>query len=97
MVRGPLDGEIQGHLQALGPGLLHELPKILERPQLRVDGLVAPFCPADGPGAARVLGRGHRAVVTPLAVDPTDGVDGRQIHHVEPQARDIGQPRPDNP
>ncbi len=70
-----------------------EVLEVLERPQLRVDRLVAALDGPDGPRAARVVRPRRRDVVTALAVDPPDRVDRRKVQHVEAHGRDVGQPR----
>jgi hypothetical protein len=65
--------------------------EIGERAQVGQDVLVAALAGADGPGATRVVGAGLQAVVRPLAKAAANGVNGRQIEHVEAHLGDIGQ------
>ncbi len=53
-----------------------------------------PSTPADGPGAAGVVGTGLGAVVATLAVGDPDGVDRREVDDVEAQ---LGQGRAAGP
>jgi hypothetical protein len=54
--------------------------------------LVAAFRRADRPGAAAIARLALGIVVAPLAEVHADGMNGRQIHHVEAHLRDIRQP-----
>ena len=75
------------------PGLWRQMPKILQRAELWMHGLVPAGRRANGPGAARVVGRGHGGIVLALAVHLADRVNGWQIEHVEAHVRNIGQTR----
>ena len=48
---------------------------------------------ADRPRAAESSGGGGERVVAALALDAADGMDRRQVQHVEAHARDVGQHR----
>ena len=54
---------------------------------------MAAFFGADGPGAADVAGFSDQRVVAALALVAADGVDGREIQHVEAHLGHIGQAR----
>ena len=56
-----------------------------------MDRLVSTFFGADGPRAADVVGLRDQRVVAALAVDAADGVDRREVEHVEAHGRDGGQ------
>ena len=45
----------------------------------------------DRPGAARVAGTGPHRVVGALAVGTADGMDGRQVDHVEAELGELGK------
>ena len=87
-----LVGEVDGDVHAVLPGPPHEAVEVLDRPQLRVNGLVPTFRAADGPGASWIVGLGPDGVVLALAVRRSDRVDGREVDHVEVHAGDILQP-----
>ncbi|MDT4863305.1 hypothetical protein FQZ97_980030 [compost metagenome] len=72
-----LDGEVQGHFQAMGAGGAHQLAEILEAAQLRVQRFVAALLAADGVGAAGIVRPCHQAIVGAFAVGPADGMDRR--------------------
>ena len=57
-----------------------------------MDRVVAALGRADRPGRADVVGPGDQGVVAPLAVDPADRVDRRQVDHVEAHRRHLRQP-----
>ena len=80
-----LQGVVQGHLDALGGSRLHQGHELCLCAQLGVDGAMAPVEPADGPGAAGIAVLGHQGVAGPLAMAGADGMDGRQVQHVETQ------------
>ena len=81
----------QRQLHALRAGGLDQPAEVLVRAQGRQDVLVAALFRADGPGAADVAGLGHERIVAALALQPADGVDGREIQHVEAHLRDARQ------
>src|SRR5215208_2261398 len=56
-----------------------------------MDRLVTAFLGADRPGAADVAAFRADGVVTALAVRPPDGMDRRQVDHVEPELRELRQ------
>ena len=53
---------------------------------------MAAFRRADGPRAADVVGAGGQRVVLALAVDPADGVNRREVQHIEAHGGDARQP-----
>ncbi len=92
MVRGTLQGQVQGDLQAHVSRLGHKSPEVLEPAQPRVHRVVPTLARPDGPGRPHVVLLRHQGVVAPLPVDPADGVNGRQVDDVEAHPRDSGQP-----
>ena len=52
MIRGALQGDVQGDVDAVFPGLLHQAAEILQCPQCRQNALVAAFRRANRPRAA---------------------------------------------
>ncbi len=91
VVLGALDGEVQSDLQAVLAGRGHQFAEIVQRAQLRVDGVVTTLLAADGIGAARVVRAGLQAVVRTLAMLAPDGVDRREVQHVEAHVADRWQ------
>src|SRR5258707_12273583 len=55
---------------------------------LGIDGFVAAFFGADGPGAAWVFWRGGHAVVATFAKGVADGVNWWEVEHVEAHGGD---------
>src|SRR5207249_8832104 len=69
-------------------------PEVLQLGQaaeLGSDLGVAAIRRADGPRRAWVAAPGAQRVVAALAIDPTDGVNGGQVDHVEAHGRDVGE------
>ena len=66
MVRRALDGEIERDLQAVLARRRNQPLEIVERAELRVDGVVAALRGADGVGAAGIAGPGRQALLRPL-------------------------------
>ena len=83
MVRGGLERQVQGHLEAELAGAGHEGVEVVHRPEVGVDRVVAAVLGPDGPRRAGVVGAGGEGVVGALAVDLADGVDRRQVDDVE--------------
>ncbi len=71
-------------------GCRDQVTEVTERAEVGVHRFVSAFLRADAPGATRLTGRG-RLVVGSLAVTRADGVDRREVEHVEPHSRDVGQ------
>src|SRR5216684_2253765 len=86
-----LERDVVRHLDPALGGALHEPAEVGQRAQLRMDRLVAALRAADGPRAADVVGRGGERVVLALAPGAPDGMDGRQVDHVEAQLLHVGQ------
>ncbi len=91
MVGRALQGEIDGDLEAVLRGGGDEGLEIGNGSQVGMHGLVPALGRADRPWAARVVWPGVERVVRAFAVHATDGVDGRQVQHVEPHGRHGGQ------
>ncbi len=88
VVRGGLQGKVQGHFQPQFPGPRHEGVEVLEGAQVRVDGVVAALLGPDGPGRAGIVRPGEQGVVRALAVLDADRVDRRHVDDVEAHGRD---------
>src|SRR5215207_5952061 len=69
------------------------MQKVVEAAELGGDGVVAAGLVADGVWTARVVRTSHQAVVGPLALGASDGVDGRHVQRVEPHTGDGGYAR----
>jgi len=87
-----LQGVVERDLHAVALGRPHQGPEVLQGPQGRLHGPVAAVLVADGPGGAGVARLGREPVVPPLAEARPDGVDGREVDHVEAHGREVGQP-----
>ena len=71
-------------------------PEVVERAQLGVDGGVAALVAADRPRDAGIVRPRRRwRCCGPLRNWRADGVDGRQVEHVEAQPRHVRQPGDD--
>jgi hypothetical protein len=92
MVGRALNGKIERELHSVLISRGDERTKILERSQFRMDGVVAAVGRADGVGAAGIARRRFQRVVAALAVGEADGMNGRQIQHVEAHVPDGGKP-----
>src|SRR5262249_5360057 len=92
VIGGCLQGQVERHFHAEFAGAGHERVEVGERAQLWVDRIVAAGRGADSPRRARVARPGVQGVVAPLAGRGPDGVDGRQVDHVEAHAGDALQP-----
>ena len=92
VVRGTLNREVQRHLHPVLLARLQEMPEVLQRTELRVDGFVAALFAPDGVGTAGVVGGGGEGVVFALAVLFADRMNGEQVDHIEPHPRYLGQP-----
>ncbi len=91
MIGRALEGDVQGELHAVFARGGGEVLEIGEGAELRMDGLVAAFGGADGPGAAVIAFGGDDVVVGAFAEGVADGVDGRQVEDVEAHGGDLGQ------
>ena len=67
MIRRALKSDVQGDFDVKFFGFRDEALEIRQRSQLGVNGLVAAFFGADGPGAADVVGAGREHIIFPLA------------------------------
>src|SRR5262249_38587486 len=89
MVGRTWDGEGERHLEPEAVRRGDETAKTVEAAEIRMDRGVAAFARPDRIGAAGIAGRGGERIVTSLAVDPADGMDRRQIDHVEAERADL--------
>src|SRR5690606_23416776 len=92
VIRGALQREVEGHLDAELAARLHQTPEVLEGAELRVHGVVSPRLAADGPGRPHVARLTHPRVVASLAVRKADWMDRRQVDDVEAERGDLGDP-----
>src|SRR5207302_418746 len=86
-----LDREVE---RDLDPGLARprdETIEVLDRAELRVDGVVAAGLRADRPRAPGVALLRPQRVVAPSPVRHPDRVDRREIEDVEPELGEAGQ------
>src|SRR4051794_2291691 len=93
MVRGALDREVEGDLDAVLAACRDERVELLQRAELGMDRVVAAdLVMPDRPRRAGVAClRGHR-VVAALAIRHADRMDGREVEDVEAElgeARDL--------
>src|SRR5262249_10514801 len=86
-----LDGEVERHLEPEAVRRGDETAKTVEAAEIGMDRGVAAFAGPDGIGAAGIAWRRRERIVTPLAVDPANGMDRRQINHVETERADLGK------
>jgi hypothetical protein len=82
----------RGRCPCRGRGRFDEGVEVGEGAELAgMDGGVAAFGGADGPGAADVVGLGGGGVVFAFAEGVADGVDGRHVEDVEAHGGDLGE------
>ena len=91
MVGRALVGDVERHVDAVFTGLLQKPLEILQRPELRVDGLVAAFGRPDGPYASRIVRAGSGRAVLALAMRDPPRMDGRKVRHVKPHRGHVGE------
>src|SRR5690606_8825898 len=84
-------GEIESHFEVEFAGPRDEVPEVLLGAQVRMDGIVTSFVGTDRPRRTHIVRARDESVVRTLAVDLADGMDRRQIHHVETHRCDAGQ------
>src|ERR1700722_5123310 len=91
MIGSALKGEVQGdfNLKFLRGGL--QGLEIRERAEGGMNGLVATFDGADGPGTAGVSGLKRSGIIFSLTVIAADGMDRREIQNVEAHFSDVGE------
>src|ERR1035441_6468785 len=83
------DIECDSKIQFLSAG--DEAAKICQGAQLAVNLFVSAVRRTNGPGAAAVAGLGLGGVVGAFAEHAADGMDGREIDHVEAHLGDVWQ------
>ncbi len=83
MIRCALECDVERELDAVLCRGCNQVTEILECAELRVDRLMPTLLRADGPGAARIIRIRSRGVVASLAEAAADGMNGRQIEHIE--------------
>src|SRR5216683_7290056 len=97
MVGRALERDVQCDRQAVLTGDSNEASEIVQGSKLRMHRLVAALLGSDRPRASRLAGFRLHAVVGALAMRAADGMDGREVEHVESHARDVRQPALDVP
>ena len=83
MVRGGLQGDVEGNLHTERVRFGDEGSKVVERAETRLDGIVTAIGAADGVGDAGVALARAEGVVLPLAKRRADRVDGSEVDDVE--------------
>ena len=68
VIRGALNGKIQGYLHVLFSGGGHKGIEVGKGAQPRIDGHMAPSGVSDRPGGARIVRTGNEAIVWALAM-----------------------------
>ncbi len=83
-----VERQVDRHVHVVIGRRLAQAADVLERAELRVDGVVAALGAADRVRRARVLRAGDERVVAALAVLDADRVDRRDVEHVEAELRE---------
>ncbi len=83
MIRGAVDGEVERDFQAAFFGLFQQPDEIVQGAQFWLDLAMPARGSADGPRAAHIVGMGGERVVFALSGSDADGMDGREINHIE--------------
>ena len=78
-----VEREVERHVHAVLARGVAQRAQVVDRPQLRVDRLVAALLGPDRVRHAGIVGPGHQRVVAALAVLAADRVDGREVEDVE--------------
>ncbi len=91
MIRGSLEGNVDGHMQVQFPGLRHEPVEGIQPAQIGMHGLVPARLGADSPGAARFARAGFRRIILAFPVRMSDRMYGGQVYDVEPELLDARQ------
>ena len=91
MIGRHLEGDVERDLEALARGRRDEGPHVGDRAELGMDVGVAALVRPDRPRTARRIRAGVGHVVRALAERAADGMDRRQVQHVEAHAGDVRQ------
>src|ERR1700688_3930534 len=91
MIGGCLKRDVEGYGEVEVLGLGDETAEVRQGAEFAVNLFVSAVCRTDGPGAAAVAGLGLGIVVGAFAEGASDGMDGRQIDHVEAHPGNIGK------
>src|SRR6185437_9381733 len=89
VVRCALEGDVQGQFHLSCAKLLNQIFKVSQGAKLGQDGEMSALLCADGPGTAYVVALRVGRVVLTLAKAAANGVNGRQIKHVETHIRNV--------
>src|SRR5680860_1596287 len=92
VVRSDLNGEVESDLDAAVSRFLDKAMKVLQRAERGLDGVMTPGGASDGVGAARIARKCGDGIVAPLAVDFTDGVNGRKVEDIKTHLLDFVEP-----
>ena len=92
MIRGGLQGNVEGdlHAERAGPG--DEGAEVVKGAEARLDGVVTALLVADGVGNAGVALARAEGVVLALAKRRANGVNRGQVDDVETHLGDGGEP-----
>src|SRR5215831_20546949 len=91
MIGRALKRDVHGDLDAMRARLLYQSPKVLQGSQLRVNRRMAPLQSTDGPRTAKIPGISARRIIFPLPMSQSNGMNRREVQHVESHRRDVGQ------
>src|SRR5262245_55524853 len=91
MIRRALKLDVQGDFDVKFLSFRYEKLEIRQRSQLCMNGLVAAFFRADGPGATDIVGAGRERIILPFAKCVADRVNRRKIEDIETHSSDVGQ------
>ena len=83
VIRRAVDREIQRDFKTALLRLTHQPNKILNSAQRRLNRLVPTSLATDGPRRPHVILIGYQGIVLALAIRETNGVNGREINHIE--------------
>src|ERR1700733_9707865 len=86
-----LKSNVQGDLHATVVSTRHQILEVAQGTKLSVDGFVPALPRSDGPRAARIVWRRGYTVVRALPKCDANGMDWRQIEHIEAHLGDAGQ------
>ena len=90
VIRSALHSEVERDFHSKRTAGRDEIAEILQGAQFRMQGVMAAFSGADRIGAAGIVFGCGYGIISTLAIDPADRVDGREIDHVKSHRPDIG-------
>ena len=83
VIRGAVQCEIESDLDAASAGFAQKPDKIIESPEGGFHAAMSPGLTTDRPGGAHVVRFAGYGIVFPLPVRHSDGVNRREIDHIE--------------